>query len=81
MPPKFINKGDAVSVVIAGKVFILLVDGFFDGNRSLVYLATPSGFRVLIPVHQVKAINGADRNIIHLFHKERPPICSQPSRS
>lgn len=81
MPPKFINKGDLVSVVIAGKVFIMPVDGFYDGNRSILLLLTPTGFLVSCAAHQVKAIHGTDKNVIHLFNKERPPICSQPSRS
>lgn len=81
MPPKFISKGDLVSVVMAGKVFIMPVDGFFDGNRSILLLLSPAGFLVSVPVNQVKAVHGTDRNIIHLFTKERPPICSQPSRS
>lgn len=79
MPPKYINKGDVVSVVIAGKIFILPVEGFFDGNRALIYLLTPSGFLIVAAAHQIKAIHGTYRNIIYLFHKERPPICSQPS--
>jgi hypothetical protein len=81
MPPKFINKGDLVSVVIAGKVWIMPVDGFYDGNRSIIYLLTPSGFLVSVAAHQVKAVHGTDRNVIHLFNRERPPICSQRSHN
>ena len=78
-PPKYLDKGDIVSVVIAGKIFIMPVDGFCHGNRAIVHLLTPSGFLIKVAAWQIKAIHGADRNIIHLFNKKRPPICSQVS--
>lgn len=76
--PEFINKGDVVSVIIAGKVFIMEVYGFFDGNRNLLYLLTPAGFTVTVPARDVRAIHGLNRNVTYLFNRNEPPSF-QPS--
>lgn len=79
--PRTLKKGDVVSVKLAGTVFILQVEGFFDKNRAILHLRTPSGFLVTVAPHQIIALHGADRNIINLLDKERPPICLSKSPS
>lgn len=73
--PRTLKKNDIVSVKIAGTVFILPVEGYYDRNRAIIHLRTPSGFLITVAPQQIVALHGADRNIISLFTKERPPLC------
>lgn len=81
MSQNTIQQGDFVSVQIAGKVFVLPVAGFHDGNRALIYLETPTGFLVLVAIHQIKAVNFKDGNVIRLTKQGDPPLCISSARS
>lgn len=79
--PRTLKKNDIVSVLVAGAIFIMPVEGYFDRNRSILHLRTPSGFLIIVAVHQIIAIHGSDRNIIHLISRENPPLCLNKSQS